>query len=220
MISRWAARAEPAREINNHRSLEFMCRADFHSETIIQTDSWVWEQPWCLAAGHPAVRNEPRSDGQSVHSRSANKAAGRLLAILPVIPTHCWDEPTPSSACWKSSTKTKTRKGGNEKMWMWVQASVYLSKTAFVFYLAQFFFLSQTCVWHLHARLAEPPAEMKISQVLCHVSKSFISCSRAANCPNYWTNTDISISGTCEGAYGAICDQTRYYEQYFNVIYA
>lgn len=83
MISRWAARAEPAREINNHRSLEFMCRADFHSETIIQTDSWVWEQPWCLAAGHPAVRNEPRSDGQSVHSRSANKAAGRLLAILP-----------------------------------------------------------------------------------------------------------------------------------------
>lgn len=190
----WKCNCDWKWEQSQHK---FLSRAHFHYRSITKSIFGVWLQVVLQ------LENQPGSDMQSVHGCFSNKTAGQFLALLLMISTHCWEKSHPSSKCWKASPKNKNREG-NGKLCLCAQAWVYRSVTACVFWLAQFFASSQTCVWHLHARMTEPPAAMQNFPSVVPCFKVFHQLLGTVQI--YWTVTDILISATCKGANRAIYD--------------
>lgn len=91
---------------------------------------------------------------------------------------------TPPRSAEKAPLKQKNR-GGSEEMCicLWVPAC---------FGWLCFFASFQTCVWHLHARMTEPPAVMNIPRVTCYVLKTFHQLLRSVQPTE--TVSDISMA--------------------------
>lgn len=86
---------------------------------------------------------------------------------LLIISTHSREKSQPLSKCWKVSTKKQNL---NASVYVRTSMSICLWPPA-CFGWPTFIASLQTCVWHLHARMTEPPAVMNIPWVTCHVLK-------------------------------------------------